>query len=249
MLKYGLRNRLRAVLLFIDPLLPLGMPLLNIWAYIDGFNLYNGALRNTPYKWLDLQALSQHLRPTDSVSKVKYFSAKVNARPDDPNQPLRQMLYWRALRTVAAIEIIEGHFLTKRAYLPEVASLDAITAQQRAGVNTLGMRPAMAHVYRSEEKGTDVNLAIHLLHDAHLNRFDAAIVVSNDSDLAGAVHIARREIGKPVFVFHPSSSSPSFQLKQEASRFRAITTTHLSSSQFPPNLTDAQGVFGKPSSW
>ena len=182
---------------------------MNIWAYIDGFNLYNGALKNTPYKWLDLQAFSQNLRPTDTVSKVKFFTAKVNARPNDPDQPFRQMLYWRALRAVNSVEIIEGHFLTKKAYLPEVASLDAITAQRNAGVNTRGMMPAMAHVYRSEEKGTDVNLAIRLVRDAYSSRFDAAVVISNDSDLAGAVKIVRTEIGRPVFVFYPASSSQS----------------------------------------
>ena len=172
---------------------------MKIWAYIDGFNLYNGALKGTSYKWLDLQTFSQILRPTDQVSKVKFFTAKVNARHNDPNQPLRQMLYWRALRTISSIEIIEGHFLTKRTHLPEVASLDAIMVQQRAGINTLGMRPTMAHVYRSEEKGTDVNLAVHLVHDAHLGHFDAAVVISNDSDLAGAVHIVRREIKSSGF--------------------------------------------------
>ena len=222
---------------------------MNICAYIDGFNLYNGALKGTAFKWLDLQSFAEKLRPADQVTKVKLFTAKVNARPNDPDQPLRQMAYWRALRTVSTIEIIEGHFLTKRTHLPEVASVDYITAQQRAGVNTVGMMPTMAHVYRSEEKGTDVNLAIHLVHDAHLGRFDAAIVVSNDSDLAGAVHIVRREISKPVFVFHPSSPYPSFQLRQVATRFRAVTSVHLSSSQFPSTLTDAQGTFSKPAAW
>jgi len=225
------------------------MLLLNIWAYIDGFNLYNGALKSTPYRWLDLQSFSQNLRPTDNVSKVKFFTAKVNARPNDPDQPVRQMRYWRALRTMNTIEIIEGHFLTKPTYLPEVTSVDAIAAQQNAGVNTRGMRPTMAHVYRSEEKGTDVNLAIHLVHDAHLGRFDAAIVVSNDSDLAGAVGIVKKEISKPVFFFHPSSPYPSFLLKKEATRFREITNTHLSNSQFPSSLTDSRGPFSKPSGW
>lgn len=222
---------------------------MNIWVYRDGFNLYNGALKNTAYKRLDLHAFSQSLRPTDQVQTVKFFTAKVNVRPNDPDQPIRQMLYWRALRTLPSVEIIEGHFLTKRTYLPEVASLDTIMAQYRAGVNTRGARINMAHVYRSEEKGTDVNLAVHLVHDAHLGRFDAAIVVSNDSDLAGAIHIVRHEIKKPVFAFHPPSNSPSFQLRQVATRFRPITPTHLSNSQFPSNLTDSQGSFSKPAGW
>lgn len=111
----------------------------NRLAYIDGFNLYNGALKGTPYKWLDLQAFSQSLRPTDTVSQVKFFTAKVNARPNDPDQPIRQMLYWRAVRTIGSVEIIEGHFLTKRTYLPEVASLDRGSSQDgHMGTKTPG---------------------------------------------------------------------------------------------------------------
>jgi uncharacterized LabA/DUF88 family protein len=222
---------------------------LNIWAYIDGFNLYNGALKGTPYKWLDLQAFSQSLRPMDAVSKVKFYTAQVNARPNDPGQPFRQLLYWRALRTISSIEIIEGHFLTKATYMPEVADSDRIAGLQQSGTNTTGMRPRMAHVYRSEEKGTDVNLAVHLLHDAHLGRFDAAVVVSNDSDLREAIYLVRREVGKPVFVFYPQTRSPSFQLRSVANRFRPIETHHLSGSQFPLTITDGRGNLTKPPSW
>ena len=73
---------------------------LNIWAYIDGFNLYNGALKGTPPKWLDLETFSQRLRPADQVSKVKFFTAQVDPRFNDPQQPVRQRLYWRAIRTL-----------------------------------------------------------------------------------------------------------------------------------------------------
>src|SRR5579862_5777144 len=69
--------------------------LLNVWAYIYGFNLYNGALKGTPYKWLNLQTFSQNLRPADQVSKVKFFTAQVDRRFNDPQQPARQRLYWR----------------------------------------------------------------------------------------------------------------------------------------------------------
>jgi hypothetical protein len=64
-------------------------------------------------------------------------------------------------------------------------------------------------VYRSEEKGTDVNLAAHLIHDAHLGRFEAALVVSNDSDLKESVRIVKHEIGKIVGIFTPHPKSPS----------------------------------------
>jgi|PersoiStandDraft_1058852.scaffolds.fasta_scaffold141252_2 uncharacterized LabA/DUF88 family protein len=87
--------------------------------------------------------------------------------------------------------------------MPEFASAEKINALAAQGVNVRGMRPTMVRVLRSEEKGTDVNLAAHLVHDAHRNRFEAAAVISNDSDLKEAVRIVRREVGKVVGVFTP----------------------------------------------
>ncbi len=46
---------------------------------------------------------------------------------------------------------------------------------------------------KQEEKGSDVNVAPHLLIDVLEGEVDAAVVVSNDSDLAFAVaHVRRR---------------------------------------------------------
>jgi hypothetical protein len=39
-------------------------------------------------------------------------------------------------------------------------------------------------VVKTEEKMTDVNIAVHILNDAYLNKFDLAVLISNDSDLA-----------------------------------------------------------------
>jgi len=33
------------------------------YVYVDGFNLYYSALKNTPYKWLDLRALFARILP------------------------------------------------------------------------------------------------------------------------------------------------------------------------------------------
>lgn len=35
--------------------------------YVDGFNLYYGCLKGTPYKWLDLGALFQALLPSNKI--------------------------------------------------------------------------------------------------------------------------------------------------------------------------------------
>lgn len=141
------------------------MPKTNV--YIDGFNLYNGAVRGTPYRWLDLVALCRHMLPNDNIQSVKYFTAIVSGRPHDPQQPMRQQIYLRALRTLPQVSIIFGHFLT----------------HSRPMTLTNTNPPQRVWVDRTEEKGSDVNLATHLLHDAFKGLFDTAVLITNDSDL------------------------------------------------------------------
>ena len=67
-----------------------GMTMQRTFIYIDGFNLYHGALRHTPYKWLDPRALvSCLLDPAKTVASIKYFTARVSPRTNDPGQPFR----------------------------------------------------------------------------------------------------------------------------------------------------------------
>ena len=57
-----------------------------------------------------------------------------------------------------------------------------------------------------EEKGSDVNLAVHLVNDAWKKSFDAAVVISNDTDLVTPIRMVSAEQGKPVFVVCPVAS-------------------------------------------
>ena len=48
--------------------------------YIDGFNLYYRALKDTPFRWLDLWKLAETLFPSDSIHRVCYFTARLDVR-------------------------------------------------------------------------------------------------------------------------------------------------------------------------
>lgn len=203
--------------------------------YVDGFNLYFGALRGTAFKWLDIaKAAALHLAAQHQITGIKYYTAKVNPRPTDPDQPLRQSLYLRALRTRPDCEIYYGHFLTKTVKMPLAYPVPG--------------GPATVDVVKTEEKGSDVNLATHLLHDAHLNLFDCAVVISGDSDLLEPVRIVMGELHKPIGVLNPQKH-PCAVLKRQATFYKHMHPGRLAQSQFPPRLTDAQGTFHKPASW
>ena len=77
--------------------------------YVDAFNLYYRALKGTPYKWLDIRKLCEYLLPRHQIDVVKYFTARVSARPGDPDQPTRQQAFLRALATLPSFEIFYGH--------------------------------------------------------------------------------------------------------------------------------------------
>lgn len=85
------------------------------YVYVDGFNLYYGAVKDTPYKWLDPARLCQNLlKPRDRIRKIKYFTARVSARPSDPGQPQRQDVFLRALRTIPGVPPIFARKYTLR---------------------------------------------------------------------------------------------------------------------------------------
>ena len=88
------------------------------WVYVDGFNLYYGALKDTPYKWLDLSRMGALLLPGYQITKIKYFAARVSARDDDPDKPTRQQIYFRALKTLPDLEIVLGRFLAHDVMMP-----------------------------------------------------------------------------------------------------------------------------------
>ena len=116
-------------------------------------------------------------------------------------------------------------------------------------VSSLGGKIKYATVMKTEEKGSDVNIAAHLINDGYKGLYQVAILVTNDSDLVEPIKIVRRELNLPVGVLNPHSSSPSHELRKSATFVKPIRTGVLAASQFPTTLTDATGTFHKPSKW
>jgi uncharacterized LabA/DUF88 family protein len=203
--------------------------------YVDGFNLYHGALKGTPHKWLDLKKMcSMMLAPHNTITCVKYFTANVSPTPNDPLKPINQQLYIRALmETNPELEVIRGQFtshVVKRKLSPPLGAVK------------------YANVIERTEKGSDVNLAAHLLNDAWRDAYDCAIVVSGDSDLAESIRLVREYHDKKVVgVYSTSKRSMSKKLTDAATFVRSITTSVLVASQLPNKIPNTTVV--KPSDW
>lgn len=201
--------------------------------YIDGFNFYYGFVKDTPYKWLDFKALFEKaLSPRNEIKHIKYFTAIVTG-DRDPNQPIRQQTYIRALeKHIPELSVYYGYFLSHEKKLPR-----AQDPQKQV------------KVIKTEEKGSDVNLAVHLLNDAWKNAYDCAVVVSNDSDLAGAIELVKNEHGKKIgVVFTRVKKRPQSQeLRKLADFIKPIGPNLLKSSQLPLVIPDSN--LTKPTGW
>lgn len=137
--------------------------------FIDGYNLHYG-LRDAELlssRWLDIVALSESLLKSDQqLIMVRYFTTRVRNNPD---RAARQAIFLDALLARGRVAIDYGHFLS------------TTTTCNRCGKSW----------QKHEEKKTDVNIAVRLLEDAYDDRYDCAIVVSGDSDLAPPIRAVR----------------------------------------------------------
>ena len=209
--------------------------------YIDGFNFYYGAVKGTRFKWLDFKALfSLILKPNHLISRIKYFTAVVSATPQDANKPMRQKTYIRALQAyIQEIEIHYGHFLSHRVSMP-LADPSSLKYFE--------------DVIKTEEKGSDVNLAVHLVNDAWLNLYDCAVIVSNDSDLAEAMRLVKQHhpskvlgLITPVGARTDQKTRTSKELQIHADFVRLTRPGALKRSQLPDPIPGT--TIQRPSQW
>jgi uncharacterized LabA/DUF88 family protein len=209
------------------------------YIYIDGFNFYYGAVKDTPYKWLDFKKLFESLlAPSHQILSIKYFTAIVTGKLD-PGQPIRQKTFIRALKKfIPEISVYYGKFLSHNVFKPLAYPIDP---------NTFGKHIKFANVIKTEEKGSDVNIAVHLLNDAWLNQYDCAVIVSNDSDLAESLRLVKEQHKKKIGLITPGKTHPSRELLKYADFTKRIRKGVLSASQLPDPIPGT--TIHKPKVW
>ena len=173
------------------------------------------------------------LQPHHEILKVKYCTARVSGTLADQSKPQCQDVYLRAhQRYRPDVEVYFGHFLGHPVTAPLAQPVDNVRT---------------ATVIRTEEKGPDVNLAVHLLNDSWLDAYDCAVVVSNDSDLAEAMRLVKQQHGKRIGLVTPGNRGVSRQLLAHADFARRIRTAGLRDAQLP-DLVPGTSI-RKPARW
>ena len=159
---------------------------------------------------------------------MKYFSAQLKPRTNDPGIGQRQQIFWRALRTTG-VEIIEGKFSFVKQRLPlHPEQLDA----DGKVITTLIKRP--------EEKGTDVALASHLIFDALDGVADSYAVLTNDWIRAAGGDADAARARRGVVSVAGASYNKAFDVAGIRT-VRQIRQGTLRASQFPATLVDGRG--------
>jgi len=240
--------------------------------YVDGFNLYYGARglcgRGTPgWRWLDLRGLCASLIgnrlnwPGAQIDRVVYCTALIDAATN-PSGYADQDVYIKALVGSGTVDHVELGYCVARvkqaplavrspgpAGTPSIVQANwPVMVQDAAGRPLAGATFMVSYAHR-EEKGSDVNVASHLLVDVLTGRVDAAVVASNDSDLRFPVQFARQYV--PVGVVNPSRNYLAGALRGLAADgvgrhwWRQLTAPDLRGSQLP----DPAGGHTRPVGW
>jgi 6-hydroxy-3-succinoylpyridine 3-monooxygenase len=225
--------------------------------YIDGYNLYYGCLKRSPYKWLDLQALFNHLLSSVLYEEngasarfelaplaIKYFTAPILkhfARADD--SVACQARYHNALRRHlgGTIQIIEGYY-------------DAWPARAHFYEEGKYARDsAVAEIWKLEEKQSDVALAVHAYSDALRREVNHVVLVTNDTDVVPALEMIREHTQAIIGLVTPTRDNtrqPNHELEQTSHWMRSqILESELAASQLPPVIRDGNRIIHKPLSW
>jgi uncharacterized LabA/DUF88 family protein len=214
------------------------------FVYIDGFNLYYRALKNNGLgmKWLNLDKFVKKLLPNNDIVLINYYTARVSSR-SNPNSPKNQQVFFNALGTLSNVKIHLGQFLVHSiwAYINQPPEF-------RPPVQNIKSR--LVKILKTEEKGSDVNMASHLVRDAFLGSFECAAILTNDTDLVEPIRIVTNEVKLPIILLSPDlKNNPAQKLIDVATSVRRIRKSHITLSQFPDIITNGNKIITKPSTW
>ncbi|WP_122232762.1 NYN domain-containing protein [Pseudomonas syringae] len=212
--------------------------------YVDGFNLYYRALKKTKFKWLNLMDLCQASLPKEcEIVGINFYTARISSRMD-PTSPKDQHIYLRALATIPGLSQHFGSFQVTDKLMFLTQPL-VFSPKLKA---PLEPSPKFVSVVKVEEKGSDVNLGVHLVRDALLKRMEHAVVITNDTDLCEPLRIVVEDAGLPLTLLSPVPK-PAKNLERLATYVRHLEP-YLGVSQFPDPVVASDGkLLAKPANW
>jgi 6-hydroxy-3-succinoylpyridine 3-monooxygenase len=259
----GRKSRRKPVFSFKGQAMDKQLPL-RTKVYIDGYNLYYGCLKGSPFKWLDIYRLfKDEILPSITVvnsqskplsivlcneSSVNFFTAKIlgNAA-SSPDSVSSQARYHQALKNFYPneVSIVEGYY-----------SINKVSARKVSDVDS-SIKPKDCSdviIWKMEEKQSDVNLALHAYHDAIVGNIDHAVFVTNDTDISPALKMIKENTSVLVGVVVPVRNPEERRANAELTKYADWKRTHINQdeierSQLPRVISGRRKATEKPDSW
>lgn len=186
-----------------------------VQCFVDGFNFYHAVhdLKHNYLKWVDLHCLAGlFLQKSEFLDKVHYFSAIAHHRGVD--SIVRHTAYLDALKA-KNVEVHLGNFKKK----------------------TMKCRTCQTEWRTHEEKESDVNLAIQLVHEAHIGGFDKAYILTADSDLLPPMRLIKQTFPeKEIHVLFPPGRKTYTAELQSIGKYTVIKHKHLLKCLLPAQI-------------
>lgn len=225
--------------------------------YVDGYNLYYGRLRGTPFKWLDLVRFSENLlqqrTQNEQLMFVHLFTAPALARFATHGQASveAQSSYLRALEKLYPnqFKVTYGKHSVDRTGTP----LPTFIAGHPFD------KTNRTKVWLLEEKKTDVNLALTMYRDVAQGCCDRVILVSNDSDAEPALEAIKQDFPNIMLGVIQPIRPPQVpnQVRRTSGSLalhatwvhNSISDLELQNSQLPPLIPTNKKPILKPKYW
>jgi len=196
--------------------------------YIDGLNVYHALTserRLHRYKWLNYAALARcYLMGRETLAGVKIYTALATW----DQSKVRRHRDFLAVQEHFGAEVVLGRFKKRSRHCRECGR----------------------EFETFEEKQTDVNIAVDLMRDAYLDRYDKAVLISGDTDIVPAIRATQDLfLDKKIGVVCPVGRS-SKELKQVCDFHFQMKENQLARCVLPESVDCGRaGIIRRPESW
>ena len=161
----------------------------NIVVYIDGSNFYFSVKKTFNCK-IDIEKFCKKLSENNNLIKINYYISPI-IQSSNLKMYAEQQSFFEKLKKIDKLNIILGR----------------LEKHKKDG--------KIFYV----EKATDINIARDLIFDSIDNKYDKALLISNDGDFSEVVSSIINRFGKEIFyVAVGNRKSISYHLKRVASK-------------------------------
>lgn len=173
--------------------------------YIDGFNVYHVLRNNIKYgvppwemklKWCDLKSLClSYLQNDEQLGDIYFFTADSWIQ----NTKSKWLVYQKALNE-SGVKIVKWQYNNITKIFICKMKVEKMVLKFPCFQKMLWIFIPRFLKYKTyEEKRTDVNIAVRIVEDAFLWKYQRAIIMSGDSDIVPAIETVKRNFSNITF--------------------------------------------------